>query len=139
MTDIANELDKSRVIARLYELITRMSEDEQQGLLSELEKRLNQKKRAYERKVFPATVDYSTESGAYRDFIKDISYGGVFIETRKSHSAGERISMTFLLPEHEKRIKIQGVIARVDAQGIGVKFETSQVQKEIIKLFIDKV
>ena len=47
--------------------------------------------------------------------------------------------MTFLLPEHEKRINVQGVIVRVDAQGVGVKFETSQVQKEIIKSFVDKV
>ncbi|MBW1803928.1 MAG: PilZ domain-containing protein [Deltaproteobacteria bacterium] len=139
MTDIAKGLDKSRVVARLHELIEEMSEEEQRDLLSELEEKAYQKKREHERKPFPATVDYSTAKGAYRDFIKDISDGGVFIETPRPHSIGERISMTFLLPEHEKRINVQGVIVRVDEGGIGVKFETSQVQQEIIKLFVDKV
>ena len=139
MTDIANGLDKSSVVARLHELIKEMSENEQQDLLSELEERLYQKKRVHERKPFPTTVDYLTASGAYRDFIKDISDGGVFIETPRPRSVGESISMTFLLPAHEKRIKVQGVIVRVDAEGFGVKFETSQVQKEIIQSFVDKV
>ncbi len=137
MADIANEVDKSSVVARLHELIDKMSQDEQHALLSELEDRLSKAKREYERKPFNTTVDYSTESGSHRDFIKDISNGGVFIETRIPYSVGEEISMTFLLPEQEKKIKIQGVIVRVDAQGIGVKFKMSQVQKEIVKSFVD--
>ena len=139
MNEIANGLDKSSVAARLHELEEKMPDDEQQDLLRELEKRVYQKKRAHERKPFPATVDYSNGSGSYREFIKDISSGGVYIETRRPHSVGERISMTFLLPEYEKRVKIQGVIARVDEQGIGVRFETTQVQKEIIESFVDRV
>ena len=67
MTDIANGLDKSSVVARLHELIKEMSENEQQDLLSELEERLYQKNRVHERKPFPTTVDYSTASGAYNE------------------------------------------------------------------------
>jgi hypothetical protein len=47
--------------------------------------------------------------------------------------------MTLLLPEHEKKIKIQGEIVRIEKQGIGVKFKTSQIQQEIIKSLVDKV
>lgn len=139
MADIENKVDKSSVAARLYELIKKMPKEEQQALLGELEERLFTKKRQHERKPFLTTLDYSTESGSHRDFIKDISIEGVFIETSIPFAVGEGISMTFLLPEHEKKIKIQGEIVRIDEQGIGVKFRTSQVQKEIIKSFVDMV
>ncbi len=139
MADIENKEDKSSVVARLHELIKKMSKKEQQALLDELEERLFKKKRKHERKPFLTTLDYSTESRSYRDFIKDISIEGVFIETSIPFSVGEVVSMTFLLPEHEKKIKIQGEIVRIDEQGIGVKFKTSQVQKEIIESFVDMV
>jgi len=139
MTDISNEADKSGVITRLHELIKKMSKDEQQALLIELEKGFSKEKRKHERKFFLDTLDYTTASGTYRDFIKDISDGGVFIETHIPYSVGEKISMTFLLPEHKKRLKLQGEIVRIEEKGIGVKFKASQVQKEIIKSFVDKI
>jgi Tfp pilus assembly protein PilZ len=139
MADMENKVDKSSVAARLNELIKKISKEEQQALLGELEERLFKKQRKHERKPFFTTLDYSTESGSYRDFIKDISVGGLFIETGTSFSVGEEISMTLLLPEYEKKIKIQGEIVRIEEQGIGVKFKTSQVQKEIIKSFVDMV
>lgn len=139
MTDISNETDKSGVITRLHELIKKMSKDEQQALLIELEKGFSKGKRKHKRKFFPDTLDYMTASGTYRDFIKDISDEGVFIEIRNPFSVGEKISMTFLLSEHKKRLKLQGEIVRIEEQGIGVKFRASQVQEEIIKSFVDKV
>ena len=41
---------------------------------------MSKRKRKHERKPFVETVDYTTASGTYRDFIKDISDEGVFIE-----------------------------------------------------------
>ena len=139
MVGIENKVDESRVGDRLHDLIRKMSKEEQQALLGELEEKLLKKKREHERKPFLTTLDYSTESGSYRDFIKDISIGGVFIETSTSFSSGEVILMTFLLPEHEKKINIHGEIVRIDEQGIGVKFKTSQVQKEIIQSFVGMI
>jgi Tfp pilus assembly protein PilZ len=139
MADIDNKGDKSGVVAQLHKFIEKMSKEDQLALLGELEVRLSKKKRKHERKPFPSTLDYSTESGVYRDFVKDISIEGVFIETRTPFSVGEALSMTFLLPEHKKRIKIQGEIVRIDENGIGVQFKISQVQKEIMKSFVDMV
>ena len=139
MPDTSNEADKSEIIARLHELIKKMSKEKQQALLIELEKGLCKGKREQERKSFLETVDYTNASGTYRDFIKNISDGGVFIETRNPFSVGEEISMTFLNSEHKKRLKIEGEIVRIEKEGIGVKFKASQVQEEIIKSFVDKV
>jgi Tfp pilus assembly protein PilZ len=139
MDDIEKKVDESSVVPRLHDLIEKMSKEEQQALLGELEEKLFKRKRKHERKPFVTTLDYSTDSGSYRDYIKDISVGGLFIETGTSFSVGEETSMTLLLPEYEKKIKIQGEIVRIEEQGIGVKFKTSQVQKEIIKSFVDMV
>jgi len=139
MADIEKKVDESSVVPRLHDLIKKMSKEEQQALLGELEERLFKKQRKHARKMFLTTLDYSTDSGSYRDFIKDISVGGLFIETGTSFSVGEEISMTLLLPEYGKKISIQGEIVRIEEQGIGVKFKTSQVQKEIIKSFVDMV
>ena len=139
MNDVEKKVDELNIVAQLHGLIDKMSKEEQQALLEELEGRLFKKQRMHERKNFPTTLDYSTKSGSHRDFTKDISIGGVFIETTTSFSVGEETSMTLLLPEHEKKIKIQGEIVRVDKQGIGVKFKTTQVQYEIIKSFVELV
>ena len=139
MTDTPNEVEKSEVFSRLHELIRKMSKEEQQSLLAELEDRLFKKKRRHERKSFPTTIDYSTDTASYRDFIKDISFGGIFIETSEPFTVGEIISMTLLLPEYDKKIKIKGEIVRIDKQGVGVNFKTSQVQEEIIKSFVDVI
>ena len=139
MADIDNKGDKSGVVARLHEYIKKMSREDQLALLVELEARLFTKKRKHERKPFLSTLDYSTESGFYRDYVKDISMEGVFIETRTPFSVGEALSMTFLLPEHKKKIKMKGEIVRIDEKGIGVQFKISQVQKEIMKSFVDMI
>ena len=139
MVDIKKKIGESDISTRLHDLINKISKEEQQALLRELEEMYYKKQREHERKRFPSTLDYSTESASYRDFIKDISIGGIFIETSNSFSVGEQISMTILLPEHEKKITIQGEIVRIEKQGIGVKFKTSQLQKEIVKSFVDRV
>ena len=139
MADTSNEAGRSRVISRIFELINRMSKDEQQALLVELERGLYKGRREHERKSFLETLDYTSAAGAYRDFVKNISEGGIFIETRNPLSVGEEISMTLLDSKHKKRLKIQGEIVRMEREGIGVKFKASQVQREIIKSFVDKV
>ena len=139
MAQRTNEGEKPGVIERLHELIEEMSQDEQHSLLNELEERRSKGQREHERKSFLETVDYTTSSGTFRDYIKDISDEGVFIQTRRPFHIGEQISMIFFNPKHGKRLKIEGEIVRANDQGIGVKFNASQVQREIIQSFIELV
>ena len=67
-------------------------------------------------------IDYSVQDRTYKDFIKNISTGGVFIETRMTIGAGQKIVMSFTLPSCRKHVKITGEIAQTNLQGIGVKF-----------------
>jgi len=133
-------MNKSSVTARLLEVIKAMSEDEQSALLKELEERLFKGRRKHEREPFFMAVDYSTEDRLYKDYIQDISAGGVFIETRIPFRAGQEVSLTFPLPNFQKYIKIMGEVARVTTRGIGVKFKTvDQDQEAMIKSLLQQL
>ena len=131
-------MNKSSVTARLLEVIKKMSEDEQLALLKELEERLFKGRRKHEREPFFMAVNYSTKDRFYKDYIQDISAGGVFIETRIPFRAGQEVSLTFPLPNYQKYIKIMGEVARVTPEGIGVKFKTvNQDQEVMIKSLLE--
>ena len=109
---------------RLFELITSMSDDERRTLLKLLEDGLLKGKcrRGHFRKPFNLPVSYAIGKHAYRDFIKDISLGGVFIFTRTPFQAGQQIRLVFRKKDSENPVTILGKVARVTPEGVGIKF-----------------
>ena len=137
-----DELSKKPTItSRLFSLIINMTKDEQSSLLKELEDRISTKgKRRHTRKPFFMVVDYSSKDRTYKDFIQNISPGGVFIETRMPFSIGQEVSLTFPLPSYDKHIKITGQVVRTDEAGIGVKFNmVDEEQETFIKSLLEMI
>ena len=125
---------RSSTVARLVELVQAMAEDDQLALLRGLVEKRSKGRRQYERESYSAVVDYSTEDGFCTDYIKDISAGGMFIETRRAFRVGQEMQLVFPLPNQEKHVKTMGEVTRITAQGIGVKFSpTDQDQQEMIE------
>jgi Tfp pilus assembly protein PilZ len=87
-------------------------------------------KRKQTRKPLLAVVDYATQGQVYRDFIRNISAGGVFIETAVPTSIGQELSLTFVLATHRKPIKLTGEVVRISPQGIGVRFKAAKGHQE---------
>lgn len=140
MSASGKKSNESSVLDRLYKLIKDMSEEEQLNLLKELEERLFKDKRQHERKPFFMVVDYCTGDRAYKDYIQNISAGGVFIETRMPFSVGQVVSLSFPLPDYQKYIKVTGEVVRVSPQGIGVKFRmVDQDQEAMIKSLLESI
>lgn len=140
MTTFVNQSDQSNLTVRLFELIKSLSEDEQRNLLRELEEKLSRGKRGHERKPFFMIIDYSTEDRVYKDYIQNISAGGVFIETQMPFAEGQELSLSFPLPNYQKYIKISGEIVRTSPQGIGVQFKAAnQEQEEMIKSLMEMI
>jgi uncharacterized protein (TIGR02266 family) len=140
MTTFETQLNESKITTRLIELIKKIPEEEQRALLKELEERLFEGKRKHERKPFLMAVDYSTQDHVYKDFIQNVSAGGVFIQTNMPFSVGQEVSLTFPLPNHKKHIKIIGEVVRTAPQGVGVKFKMAdQDQKAIIKSLLESI
>lgn len=69
-------------------------------------------------------VDYADRDRAFKDFIKNISAGGVFIETNTPFSIGKDITLTFSFSNYQHPIKITVKIVWTDTLGIGVQFKS---------------
>ena len=113
------------VTDRLISLVLEMSEEQQKTLLKELEEQLPKEKRRHPRKPVSTFVDFVVEGRGYREFTRDISEAGVFIETSMPFSVGKKVVITF--SGSSKPLKATGRIARVEGRGIGVEFDTGDM------------
>jgi type IV pilus assembly protein PilZ len=76
-------------------------------------------------------ADYSISGQFKNDLIKNLSEGGVFIETNEVLEVGEYIVLTYNNPNNNENVKIGGVVVRKEQRGVGVKFNIgSKIDKE---------
>ncbi|RJP80492.1 MAG: hypothetical protein C4522_07810 [Desulfobacteraceae bacterium] len=131
---------EASVYEQLVGIIKNISEDKQLKLL-ELLKQWNEKgNRDYNRKDCLIAVDYSSQDRFFRDFIQNISAGGVFIETREAFSAGQEIGLTFSIPNSQIPFRISGEITRTSSKGVAVKFlKVTSYQEEILNALVEKM
>ena len=140
MTDLNDIINKSEVTSRLFALIGKMSDEERQGLLDEIETRPFIKKRRYHRKPYFSVVDYNAKDYTFADFIQNIAAEGIFISTSTPFSFGQEVSLAFPLPVSQEHINIPGEVVRIEEEGIGVKFKTlDQELKRKIKKAVDMI
>jgi len=120
-----NELGKNEVRAFIFEIIDDMSVTEMRQLLKDLEKwqKSKNEKRKYPRRSTLIDITYSSDQRRiFEDFIRNISAGGLFIETNLLSELGQKLTMTFSHPASGDPIRVLGKVIRVDSEGIGVKF-----------------
>jgi len=115
------------VTDRLISLVTQLPEKQQEDLLKQLERMLNKEKRRHPRKSLATLVDFVSEGHIYREFARDISESGLYIQTSIPFSVGQDVVMTFAFPDARGPLKIAGRIARVDDGGIGVQFNINSL------------
>jgi len=125
MENIDKVLSRGEVRAFIFEIINDMSDAEMRQLLKDLE---NWQKSKFEMRKHPRRSTYmdiiysSDQRGIFEDFVRNISAGGLYIETNLVTELGQKLTMTFSNPDSGDPIKVLGKIVRVDPNGIGVKF-----------------
>ena len=140
MEEKDSNLSINGVHAVILKKIKGLSEDKLQQLLKYLDEEQVPEKRRYSRKDFIRVIDYTVGDRYYRDFIQDMSEGGLFIDTSNEFSVGQKIIMSFISPDYQKPFKIHGEIIHVQTGGIGVKFKIkSQVQESVLKSYVDMI
>ncbi len=72
-------------------------------------------------------VDYITKNQTYREYIVDISAGGIFIKTQETLPAGNEITLTVPFP-NKNYLTISGLVVRSSSEGIAVKFNRSDLE-----------
>ena len=130
MDDLNKIWEISSVTDRLISLVMELSEEQQETLLEELESKLSKERRRHTRKPFITVVDFASQGRAYREFIKDISGSGVYIQTSRPFSVGQDVVLTFPFPDSQEHMKITARIARVNDTGIGVQFNMKDSRDE---------
>ncbi len=96
-------------------------------------------KRRDARNTFDIFVEFSIpgyQVSGLLDTIQDISASGVFIKTEKMIPIGQRVFLTFNLPGFGRLMNVNGKVARICDNGIGVQFIISAGYKKFIAPFI---
>jgi uncharacterized protein (TIGR02266 family) len=131
MKDPVQELDESTVTARLKELLRDVSlildsasEAQKRRLLSLMEELRPQERRRHARKPCAIAVT-CTMNRVFADYIKNISRGGVFIETAAPCLPGDHLAMMFSVPHQEEPVKVMGTVVRRAPEGVGVRFTSA--------------
>ncbi len=136
-TSAAQFDDEYNITARLFEHILNMTESEQRSLLRQLEEK-SKWRRENQRKPCFITVDYANRGRVYRDFVKNINTGGVFIETSTPFPIGQKIALSLSSPGFQNHIKVNGEVVRNDTRGIGVKFSENSLDTTF-KSFVENI
>jgi len=110
-------------ISKIFQIVLKLDEEQQLSLLRHAEALLFSNKRDGDRKLCNIPVNYATDNRVYSNHIKNISKGGVFIETQSPLVSGGEIFMTFRLDGFERPLKIKGEIAQTSRTGAGIAFK----------------
>jgi Tfp pilus assembly protein PilZ len=79
-------------------------------------------KRQYPRKTAYIIGEYTVLEGTFRDFIRNIGAGGLFISTDRKIAVGQPVSIKFPLFNFDNLIHLEGRTVRKDKEGIAVTF-----------------
>jgi hypothetical protein len=98
-------------------------------------------KREHDRKLcFFTDVDYALTEGVYSDPIRDISVGGVYIETINGPSPGAPVQMLFSDYSGVDLVKLSGDVVRKGDNGFAVRFSCeSPTELRKLKSYINSL
>ncbi len=74
------------------------------------------------RRLYDQTISFSTHDRKYSAVCKDISNGGIFIQTQDAFQLGQLVTLDIPFSAKNESIKIPAEIVRVDTEGVGLKF-----------------
>ena len=79
-------------------------------------------KRRYARHAAPFSAKYSVKEGTFRDLIRNIGAGGMFVSSRRKIQLDQPISIRFPTFAFENRFYATGMIVRCNEEGFAVMF-----------------
>ncbi len=129
------------IIARLFVLINQLDKDTLLHRLRPFQHPDFKWVREYPRIACYLIVDFASGGKAYQSCIRDISAGGVFIETLDNFQTGQEVALCFTIGESDEMLpfKVLGKVTRIYPDGIGVQYENmSNYQRDIINALVGK-
>jgi Tfp pilus assembly protein PilZ len=126
MEDFDEFPEQKRVILQIIERIFDMSNEQRLDLLRKLEEvpqhELTLGERNEIRKTYDRTISFYIQNRRYQALCKDISSGGIFIQTNEVFHLGQMVTLDIPFSNGDQSIQVPAEIVRVDTEGIGLKF-----------------
>lgn len=133
MSRSQKEFIASGVTARLFEVIGQMTDTQKKELLV----LIGAEQRQYVRLPYLMQVTWEAGGETFKDFILDISPGGVFLETVHPIFVGQSIKMEFKFKGAEGPVCLTGTVVWIGASGAGISFSfESREQKQVVSEYI---
>ncbi len=80
--------------------------------------------RQFPRRAHRVRVEFSTpDGGRFTYYTRDLSLGGVFIETDLPLKLGDELRLTLPMTTGSGTVQVRGEVVRVDDHGIGIAFK----------------
>lgn len=133
---------RQMIIARIFVLLKQLDKNTLLERLRSLDDPDFKWVRRFPRLACYLLVDFAAEGKAYRSYIRDISAGGVFIESNETFEIGREVALCFTLAESSTTLpfKIKGRVTRIYPDGIGVQYEQmTHYRREILDALINKI
>jgi type IV pilus assembly protein PilZ len=91
-------------------------------------------------------IQYKTADGFFQDYIRNLSLGGIFIETEKPLPMNTKLRVEFCLPAMEDPITADGIVvhtlrvgqtSKPTVSGMGIRFsDLETTSKQIIESYL---
>ncbi len=126
MANYDEHSNSNSIILRLMERILAMNDEQRLDLLNKLEELpsedLSMGDRDDVRKGFEKNISFSVHDRSYKAICKDISNGGLFIQTNEVFTVGQAVVLNIPFSDGSREIKVPAEIVRVSNNGIGLRF-----------------
>ena len=110
----------------LDEIIMRvrnLTQDQQKEILETLKTWQAGKQRDYQRLETKVDIDVVVGDRVIQTDSRDISAGGIFINTSGKFETNKSVRVVFSVPGYDRPFKLKGMIVRVEQNGLAIKFE----------------
>jgi Tfp pilus assembly protein PilZ len=131
--EILQRLALKNIDSLLHKLVMDLQQNDKLRLLDELNEQVLGK-REHPRKSCVMSTDYVVADRAYRNFVKDISESGVYVQTIQPFELGDEVIQSFSLSDKQIPFKFTGEIVRIGKDGVGIRFKNlTQYQRDILR------
>ncbi|BBO72500.1 hypothetical protein DSCA_64300 [Desulfosarcina alkanivorans] len=132
--------DRQLLIARFFLLINQLSEADLLRFMNRYEEKRFAMLRKFPRVPCNITLDLAANGRAINCFARDISAGGMFVESCEPFTMDQPVFICFSVDQDQLALKLKARVIRLEQGGVGVQYEElTRYQLEIMKALINRL
>ena len=112
-----------KMLDEIIKRVRNLTQDQQKEILEILKTWQAGKQREHQRLKSRVDIDVVVGDRIIQTDARDISASGIFINTSGKFETNQSVRVVFSVPGFDKPFKLQGMIVRVEKNGLAIKFE----------------